>query len=307
MIRIYLKWFGKRQEWTDTAYREMISIIGVSDQIQITENDSTADYILVYNKHLTQQSRFELKLLVSEYFRLNASRILIYDETDEPTFVFSGLYVSTDTRKTGLHILPVPYLQSKLMSINPQDCSIKDTLCSFWGRDSHEVRRQIFTLNKDRYSIENTSHFDFFDMSPANQENILIQRSNYLKSLSSSQYSLCPRGLGTCSIRLFESIKSHAVPVIISDHYQVPRMFDWELASIRIRQSQVSQISEILANDEPTYEKRAKYIQRIASVMLTPNGISEYIATSVPRCSYIETLKRLTFHLTKKSLKRLRQ
>lgn len=305
MIRIYLKWFGKRQEWTDTAYREMISIIGISDHIQITENDATADYILVYNKHLTQQSRFELKLLVSEYFRRNANRIIIYDETDEPTFIISGLYVSTDTRTTGHHILPVPYLQSKLMLINPPDYRIKDTLCSFWGRDSHEVRRQLFTLNKDHFSIENTSHFDFFDMSPANQQNILNQRSKYLKSLSTSKYSLCPRGLGTCSIRLFESIRSHAVPIIISDHYEAPRMFDWELASIRIRQSQVQQISEILANDESTYEKRVHYIKRIASVMLTPNGISEYIATSMPRCSYTETFKRLTFHLTKKSLKRL--
>jgi len=304
MIIIYLKWFGIQQEWTDTAYREMISILGVSNHIEITDNEATAHYILVYNKHLVKQNRFDLKLLASNYFRTNANRLMIYDETDEPTFIIRGLYVSTDIRKTGRHVLPVPYLQTKLLSLNQPNGNVKDILCSFWGRESHQVRSHIFKLNEDQYSIIDTSQFDFFDMSPSNQTGIVTQRSRYLKSLASSKYSLCPRGLGTCSIRLFESIRSHAVPVIISDHYEAPRMFDWDLGSIRIRESDVSQIGEILRRDESAYEERAQYIQNIASSMFTPSALSEYIATSLPAYSYMDTIKRLTWHLAERSVKR---
>lgn len=305
MKKIYVKWFGENESWTNTTRNEFIDLLTRSKQTEVVNHETDADIIIVYNKHLTQKRRFETRLLASTYYRESASRLLIYDEADDPTFVFPGLYVSTDKRKIGSHVLPVPYLHSKLYTDFSYQESDKSILCSFWGRNSHAIRNALFGIKLPNYSIIDTSTFDFFDMSNANQKSLIMQRKLYISSLQSSMYSLCPRGYGTCSIRLFESLLCGCIPVIISDNYVTPTLLDWNIASIRVSERDVLDIGTIIHNDSNKYTERAKYIKEIAIPLLLPHSVSSYVESSLPCVNRLETYKRYISSITHRTLRKV--
>ena len=68
----------------------------------------------------------------------------------------------------------------------------------------------------------------------------------YCKLIQESKFVLCPRGNGTTSIRLFETMKLGKVPVIISDNWVPPSEPDWDLFSIRIKENDIMGIPDIL-------------------------------------------------------------
>ena len=58
----------------------------------------------------------------------------------------------------------------------------------------------------------------------------LINQQKYIETISKSYFSLCPRGFGPTSFRLYESIELGSVPVYISDDFLLPfsDIIDWE-------------------------------------------------------------------------------
>ena len=304
MTRVFIKWFGEKLPWSDSTLSEFTNYFNASNDIEVVDDESNADAIIVYNKHLTQQRQFEAKLIASTYFRENSDRSYIYDETDNPTFVLPGMYVSTDLNRFGPHVLPVPYLHAKLVNDFAYEAKPKSILCSFWGRESHPIRRHLYGLKGSLYSIANTTNFDFFDQSESNQNQLAQQRRDYINSLQMSQYSLCPRGYGTCSIRLFESMLCHAVPIVISDSYVPPNMFDWNLAAIMIPESEVSNIGVIISHDARKYNERISYIRDVATQSLLTSNVSTSIGKCLPCTNVVQTYKRFLQITTRRLLKR---
>ncbi len=300
MKRIYIKWFDEQQQWTESTRSEFAHYLNESNDIDITDDESYADLIIVHNKHLLPRRRFEVKLLASAYFRENARRLLIYDETDNPSYVLPGLYVSTDLRRCGSHVVPVPYLHKKLQSDFHGKGLKKSIVGSFWGRNSHPVRSKLYDLNDQRYSMIDTTTFDFFDLTESNQASLAKQRSNYINSLESSMYSICPRGYGSCSIRLFESVLSHTVPVILSDHYVPPPIFDWNIASVRIPESDAANVRALIDCDYKNYADRIDYIKEVAAPSLLPGSVSSYICSALPQINVIGTYKRFLVSLMRR-------
>lgn len=62
--------------------------------------------------------------------------------------------------------------------------------------------------------------------------------------LAASIFCLCPRGAGPGSIRIAEAIQAEAIPVILADDLLLPPAV--ELCSIRVRESQASQVDTII-------------------------------------------------------------
>jgi hypothetical protein len=301
--RIFVKWFGENQQWVESTRSDFSSLLNASDDIKIVNNEDEADFIIVYNKHLTSIRRFEIKLIGSSYYRKYASRLLIYDETDRPTYIIPGLYVSTDSRYKSQHVLPVPYLHPNLAYDFAYTGKKKTNLCSFWGRNSCVLREEIFKIDSERFSIKDTSALDFFNMSEDNQKRIAQQRTEYNNVLQSSKYSLCPRGYGTCSIRLFESLMSFCVPVIISNNYVPPQLFDWSIASIRVAESEVSTLEQIIDRDAQNYTNRLKYITEVAAPALSPSAIGTHISQLLSCTNPFQTYNRLLLAIVRRKLK----
>ncbi len=74
-------------------------------------------------------------------------------------------------------------------------------------------------------------------------------KRRYINLLAESFFSLCPRGTGISSVRLFESLAMGSIPVIIADNYSAPleNFIDWSQFSIRVEESSVDKIPEILS------------------------------------------------------------
>jgi hypothetical protein len=82
----------------------------------------------------------------------------------------------------------------------------------------------------------------------------------YAEILNDSKFVLCPRGVGPSSLRLFETMRSGRVPVIITDEWVEPDGPDWQHFSVRVSERDVSQIPGLIE----TLEDRAQRMGGLA-------------------------------------------
>jgi hypothetical protein len=75
-----------------------------------------------------------------------------------------------------------------------------------------------------------------------------VQRSEYIESIQSSVFALCPEGFLPWSPRLYESIQIGAIPIILSDNIVLPfeRFIDWRSLSAKINVSSTKNITNIV-------------------------------------------------------------
>jgi hypothetical protein len=74
-----------------------------------------------------------------------------------------------------------------------------------------------------------------------------LETSEYIKSIQSSIFSLCPEGFLPWSPRIYESIQIGAIPVILADNVVLPfeRFIDWRSLSAKINVSNIKNITNI--------------------------------------------------------------
>ncbi|MFL6530832.1 MAG: exostosin family protein, partial [Chthoniobacterales bacterium] len=68
----------------------------------------------------------------------------------------------------------------------------------------------------------------------------------YADVTKATKFVLCPRGIGASTIRLYETMRMGRAPVILSDSWVAPDGPRWDEFSIRIPESDVSQIPRLL-------------------------------------------------------------
>ena len=70
--------------------------------------------------------------------------------------------------------------------------------------------------------------------------------TKFRKIISNSIFSLCPRGFGPTSFRLYESIQMGSIPIYISDEFILPysNIIDWDKLSLLINLNEIDSIPE---------------------------------------------------------------
>lgn len=114
-------------------------------------------------------------------------------------------------------------------------------LFSFIGSvNTHNTRRQIV----DRYPtcFDSKKHWGLDKGLPEEF------KRNYIEMIGDSKFSICPRGTGISSVRLFESMAMGTIPVIIADNYDPPlsNELNWNEFSVVVAENQIHKINEIL-------------------------------------------------------------
>lgn len=186
----------------------------------------------------------------------------------KPLFLFRGIYESasrygagrSDRIRSGAFTERAFNELIEEMPVSSQDQLYhqKNYLYSFIGRNCHRVRQAIYNLKSNRSDvlIENSSHFNVWSKTKA--ENFEKRLQYYTEVIQSSKFSLCPRGFGASSIRLFESMKLGVCPVIISDEWKLPKGPDWNTCSILINEDHVDEIENILIEKEEDHRELGK-------------------------------------------------
>ncbi|XP_050213183.1 probable glycosyltransferase At5g20260 [Mercurialis annua] len=155
-------------------------------------------------------------------------------------------------RDVSLPELNIP--ATTLSPLKPNLSSKKRKILAFFAGGAHGYIRKIL-LDQWKNKDDEIQVYEY-----------LPNSEDYKKLMGQSKFCLCPSGYEVASPRIVESINLGCVPVIISDHYNLPfsDVLDWTQFSIQISVEKISEIKTILKS--VSYDKYLRMQKRVRRV-----------------------------------------
>lgn len=206
---------------------------------ELTPDPDAADVILFTQCHMIdwRLSAIREHPLAKRHWQ----KVMVYDERDRPWRSFPGVYVSTPSSQFDAASQRAwGYARTPHLSTSPTD---PDLLFSFVGSATAPCRAPLFELRHPDAVVEESQGFMFWDSGALGFE---AQRARYRDVLSRSRFVLCPRGRGTSSFRIYETLAAGGVPVIISDEWVPSSGPDWQACSLRWPEGSTDGLVEML-------------------------------------------------------------
>lgn len=138
--------------------------------------------------------------------------------------------------------IPIPLVCSPIKrDIIPNND--RDIFCSFVGSMTHPIRNAMEFVLKGNPKYKIASR----DWTSSVSEDAF---GSFVDITSRSIFSLCPRGYGRSSFRLYEAMQLGAIPVFIYDQKWIPfeDEIDWSEFSVLIPAENINKIDEILSS-----------------------------------------------------------
>jgi hypothetical protein len=177
--------------------------------------------------------------------------------------VLFATHACENERYGDLIVMPFPHYA--VTGVEPH--KVKDILYSFIGARTSPVREQLFRMQLlENCCVKKRPRWHFW---LSEQEKALFEKE-YKDVLSRSRFSLCPRGTGPNTMRLWESLQAGAIPIIISDKLTLPEgIVDWQDCVIWIRETEFKKDSSII-------NRVIKQISPEEENRLRKNGLEAY-------------------------------
>ena len=132
-----------------------------------------------------------------------------------------------------------------------------DLLWSFIGSSATRpaLREPILALGDDRSVARDSRRWHEevrwrWHTSPSHRDEAEQIFASYAETMVRSKFVVCPRGVGSGSVRMFEALRMGRCPVILSDDWTPPPFIDWERCALRVREADVNRLPEILRERE---------------------------------------------------------
>jgi hypothetical protein len=235
------------------AMRELANLdrFGIHTLVEAPE---AADLIL-FVEHSTDAGAYFQDVRRHELHRRHPERCYLFCSTDRVIPFLPGVYAGIERRwYRSDWVRSGPYLrigsgQPPVPATAPGEARY---LFSFVGTPhTAPVRSQVVKLSHPRGLIRST---------PVAAANALPP-AEYAATLRDSAFVLCPRGGGTATFRLFETMMYGRPPVIIADQWTEPTGPEWASFSVRVPESEVASIPsrlEALESQAPAMGLRAR-------------------------------------------------
>jgi Exostosin family len=213
-----------------------------------TDDPSEADLILFVEVSGGAGHYFE-RVRRHPLYRANRAKTYLFSSTDKFVPLLPGVYASLERSWYSPEwCRPGHYLgvrESGDMRYDPRHPPPSYLFSYVGSTNTHPIRKRLMQLD----------HSDalLIDTSTANDEQTLMPSEyerRYACSIRQSAFVLCPRGGGTSSLRLFETMMLGRVPVVVSDEWVPPEGPDWETFSVSVKQSEIATIPAVLAERE---------------------------------------------------------
>lgn len=212
----------------------------------------------------------------AERGRHQGRECLLYSGADRPNPALRGLYPSLDREGAGR--LPYPYFTSYHPAPEATDlrpASLRSRLVGFRGRlATHPVRERLRAL-LGADVVRDPAR----DVLP---DAAVSSHCGYCDELADTVFSLCPRGFGASSYRLYESLAQGCVPVIISDDFQPPPgPEDWSEFSLRVSEHDLDGLPARLAELLPEADRMSRAARMAWSRHFSPEALRERFPADV--------------------------
>ena len=220
------------------------------------------DYYVRYGlqkKHKAIQKFIDKKLTPDKkYFAIAQNDDGILEKLPKSVLVFSA---------GGTGDTPIPLLKSEPKSSIRE----RDIKCSFMGtlegpNNRTGIRSNIFKLFKD------TEDIDFFSTGSLEK---------FINITSRSLFTLCPRGYGRSSFRLYEAMALGSIPVYIWDDMEwlpYKDRLNWNEFAISINIKNIEKLSDIInSHTDEMIKKKQQKIQELYSEYFTLGGTCKQI------------------------------
>jgi Exostosin family len=209
----------------------------------VTSDPEASDFILFVESSTDAGPYFEL-VRRHPLHRAFSAKSYLFSSTDRIVPFLPGVYASVERSwywsswtRSGMYL---GIRESAHLRYEPDDGS-PSYLFSFVGSSAtHPVRRGVVRLeHPDALIIDTAAEGERLEPDA-------FQR-RYAESIARSAFVICPRGGGSSSFRLFETMMLGRVPVIVSDEWVPPVGPDWRAFSVRIGERQLDRIPALLA------------------------------------------------------------
>lgn len=194
-----------------------------------------------------------------------------HDDAPRETLPLDTLVFSAGGNVINDQTIPIPLVCSLIP--NPEINKEKDYFCSFVGSNTHPIREQLLQKYK------NNTKFAFV----CGQWKPQVSSDNYniFKTITQrSRFTLCPRGYGRTSFRLYEAMQLGSVPVYVSDYHYLPYTdrINWNDIAVLIKPNEIPHMQDILENisDEKWQFMREK-INRLYHQYFSLDGVCSQI------------------------------
>jgi len=167
----------------------------------------------------------------------------------------------------------------------------RDLLYSFVGSvNTAPARERLAKLQHPRSVFIDTSKESLATQSTGTDAQRDIFWKTYADIARRSQFVLCPRGRGTSSVRLFETMKMGRAPVILSDQWVPPEGPQWEQFALRIPEKDAANVPKILEEREAEAAAMGVKARQEWERWFAPDAVFD---TVVDWCLRIKNARRL--------------
>jgi len=215
---------------------------------KLTDSPAHADVIVYWERGYRRGTRYAKALLAQEAIRKYPNRCFVVDDIDLPIGYLPGVYTAMPRRRmdnfrfrTGSYIDDYNDFCARLADRRHEEPRL---LFSFRGAASSDLRKTLLAAGLAGPNFVVQQSFGWFDHSDE-------KKKAYVDEILDSKFVLCPRGIATTSIRQFEVMQMGRVPVILSDDWVAPEGPPWLDCSVRVSESRIQELPQILSGYEP--------------------------------------------------------
>jgi SAM-dependent methyltransferase len=188
--------------------------------------------------------------------------------------------------------IPIPLICSSIPEeLIPKDIK-KDILCSFVGTvlSTSEIRNNLYKELKNKQGFYFTEKTYW---SPTITENKLKE---FIDITQRSWFTLCPRGYGLQSFRLYEALQLGSIPIFVYDTEWFPfdDIIDWSTFCLQVHKNDIAKIPDLINNISE--DKRINLIkngQIIYKNYFNLDKTCEYILKYLQQYKEIKTLSEI--------------
>ncbi|HEY4323651.1 MAG TPA: exostosin family protein [Mucilaginibacter sp.] len=230
---------------------------------QFVANPENAD-IIIFAEHHLGFDPYYFEVLKSKIYKTFKKKCYLYH--DNPKSLALMPTVSPSVRARGFNPVfnqPYNYLTQieKNRYLKQYTSAIeKKYLFSFIGASrTSPIRKKILSLNFEKSYLLDTSDKNSWELNGSEKDNYY---KHFAQICLESKFVLCPRGIGPNSYRLYECLEMGVAPVIISDDWIETSGPVWNDFSIRVSESDIHKIPEILAQREHESDKMGELARK---------------------------------------------